>query len=98
MALGLREVVRRLGYHRPTARTIPVFEENRHLAIELMLHWDENLPEGFEKDQCLLRLQEALMWANGAVACNTGPGEDPLPHSMPPGHGESGPPPGANLG
>jgi hypothetical protein len=89
MALGLREIVRRLGYHPATPATVPEFEQNRHLAIELALHWDENLPEGREASLAQTHLQTALMWANAAVACGTGPGEDPLPHSMPPGHGEA---------
>jgi hypothetical protein len=88
MALGLAEIVKRLGYHPATPKTVPVFERNRHLFIELMLEMDESLPDGREKALCQTALQESLMWANAAVACNSSPGEDPLPHSMPPGHGE----------
>lgn len=89
MALGLREIVRRLGYHPAIPTTVPVFEKNRHLAIELALHWDETLPESREASLAQTHLQNALMWANAAVACNSGAGEDPLPHHMPPGHGEA---------
>jgi hypothetical protein len=95
MALGIQEIVRRLGYHRATPTTAPIFEHNRHLAIELAMEWDETLPEGREKACAQTSLQEALMWANAAVACNSGPGEDPLPHDMPPGYGEPAPTPDA---
>jgi hypothetical protein len=85
MALGLAEIVKRLGYHPATPTTVPFFEENRHQAIELALHWDEALPDSREKSLALTALQEALMWANAAVACNSSRGTDPLlPHDMAP--------------
>jgi len=71
MALGLQEVVRRLGFHPATERTIPIFEENRHRAIEYALYLDETLPEGIEKDNAMRALQECAMWSNAAVACNS---------------------------
>lgn len=99
MPLGLQEIVRRLGYHPATSETVPVFEENRHLFIELAIYLDETLPEGREKASAQTCLQNSLMWANAAVACNAGPGEDPIPHHMPPGYGEHADlPPGATLG
>lgn len=89
MSLGIQEIVRRLGYHPATSDTVPVFEKNRHLFIELSLFLDETLPEGREKAESQTCLQNSLMWANAAVACNSGSGEDPLPRHMPPGHGET---------
>jgi len=71
MALGLQEVVRRLGFHPATPDTIPVFEENRHRAIEYALYLDETLPEGIEKDNAMKALQECAMWSNAAVACQS---------------------------
>lgn len=91
MALGVREIVRRMGYHRPTSETLPIFEEIRHHFIELSLWLDETLPDGREKSEQQTNLEDAQMWAIAAVARNTGPGDDPLPHSMPPGHGEDAP-------
>lgn len=101
MALGLLEIVKRLGYHRGTATTMPIFEENRHRFIELALYLDETLPESREKSLCLTGLQQDLMWANAAVAIHLSPTELPLPENMPPGHGEAGHPdlpPGATTG
>lgn len=85
MALGLLEVVRRLGHHRPSAASIAVIEENRHRAIELMLYYDETLPEGFEKDQALQTLEAAHHWANAAVVTRRDPTDIVLPDEMPPG-------------
>lgn len=71
MALGLREVVRRLGFHPATPQTIPVFEENRHRAIEYAMYLDETLPDGVEKDNAMRSHQVTAMWANASVACNS---------------------------
>jgi hypothetical protein len=84
MALGLLEIVKRLGYHPGTPTTIPAFEDNRHRFIELALHMDETLPDSREKSLCMTSLQEALMWANAAVAIHLSPTELPLPEQMPP--------------
>jgi hypothetical protein len=97
MSLGLLEVVRRLGYHRATERTLPLHEKNRQMAIELALFYDETLPEGFEKDEAIKAVQLAGMWANASVATRLAPTETALPADMPPGHGEDLPP-GAATG
>jgi hypothetical protein len=67
--IGFDEINRRLGFHPATDITIPKFEENRALAIKLMDWWDHTLPDGREKSLAFTALQEALMWANAAVAC-----------------------------
>lgn len=85
MALGLLEVVRRLGHHRVSSGTITIIEENRHRAIELALYYDETLPDGFEKDEALKALQAANQWANSAVATRLDPTETALPEDLPPG-------------
>lgn len=67
--LGFDEINRRLGYHAATDETVPQFESNRAHAINLALYWDDHLPDGREKSLALTAIQEALMWANAAVAC-----------------------------
>lgn len=67
------EVQRRLGYHPATEATTPAFELNRTAAILLAEVWNRMLPPGREAALALTALQEALMWANAAVACNAGP-------------------------
>lgn len=35
-------------------------------------HWViDNVPAGEARKQCILRLREAMMWANGAIACDS---------------------------
>lgn len=79
MSLGEQEITRRLGYHPATPTTVPKFEANRYHAIWLAKFWDGALPESREKSLALTALQEALMWANAAVACN-----QPAQPSQPP--------------
>ena len=75
--IGPDEINRRLGYHPATAVTIPRFDDNRARFVELATHLDETLPPGRETALALTALQEALMWANAAVACNLSPTENP---------------------
>lgn len=74
---GREELHRRLGYHPATEATIPLYEDSRARVLELACHWDETLPPGRELALALTALQEGLMWANAAVACNLAPLEDP---------------------
>jgi hypothetical protein len=66
------EVRQRLGYHPATEATTPAFEMNRSAAILLGEVWNRTLPPGREAALALTALQEALMWANAAVACRAG--------------------------
>lgn len=71
--LGQDELHRRLGFHPGTAATAPLYEANRAAALELATLWDETLPPGRELACAQTALQEALMWANAAVATNLAP-------------------------
>lgn len=71
--IGYAEITRRMGFHPGTPETAPRYEQNRNRAIELADYWDEVLPPGRETALALTALQEALMWANAAVACNQAP-------------------------
>ena len=66
------EVRRRLGYHPATPATTPAFEMNRSRAILVGETWNRTLPPGREAALALTSLQEALMWANAAVATCAG--------------------------
>ncbi len=74
--LGDDEINRRLGFHPATEATIPLFEANRAAVIGVARLFDETLPPGREAACALTALQEALMWANAAVACSA-PLQDP---------------------
>jgi hypothetical protein len=71
--IGRVEIERRLGFHPGTEQTAPLYEANRALAKSVATAWDQNLPDSREKSLALTSLQEALMWANAAVACNLAP-------------------------
>lgn len=71
--IGLTEIRRRLGFHPGSPATAPLYEANRESAIELAIEWDHRLPDSREKSLALTALQEALMWANAAIACNLAP-------------------------
>lgn len=75
--LGDEEIGRRLGFHPATEQTIPLFETNRAAVIAAARVFDETLPPGREAALAHTALQEALMWANAAVACSLAPLEDP---------------------
>jgi hypothetical protein len=74
MTLGNEEIMRRMGFHPSTETTVPLYEANRSEAIALAVQWDGRLPDGREKALALTALQEALMWANAAIACHEADG------------------------
>lgn len=75
--LGEQELEKRLGYHPATQDTVPLFEANRRAVLEAARQLDTTCPPGRELALAHTALQEALMWANAAVACNLSPVEDP---------------------
>lgn len=71
--IGYDEIERRFGFHPGTERTAPIYAANRREIINIANVWDECLPPGRELALAMTALQEALMWANAAVACNLAP-------------------------
>lgn len=63
----------KMGYHKATPVTVPIHRELRqdfmHLAEEVI----RKVPAGRERTMALGRLQEALMYANAAVAITLAP-------------------------
>ena len=70
---GPNEIIRRLGFHPGTPETAPLYQANREGAIDLAMDWDFRLPDSREKSLALTAIQEALMWANAAIATNLAP-------------------------
>jgi len=70
------QIINNLSYHPVTDETKPQFEMNRASVRELALDWEARLPAGRHKSLAQTALQEALMWANAAVACDTPASED----------------------
>lgn len=61
------------GYHPATEVTGPRHDELRRLFADLALTLIELTPVSREQSLALTNLQQALMWANAAVACNLAP-------------------------
>ena len=66
--LSNSEILNRFGYHRATEATAPRHKVNREKFTEMCTFLDTILPPGRAKEQALLRLDEAAMWANKAIA------------------------------
>ena len=71
--LGHDELERRLGFHPGTPQTAPLYEANRAAVLDVAKLWDDTLPPSRELACAHTALQEALMWANAAVATNLAP-------------------------
>lgn len=63
----------RLGYHPATPATGPVHAEVRSRLLDLGRWLLDNVPAGRHRSLALTAVQETMMWANAAVACDTPP-------------------------
>lgn len=62
------------SYHPPTDMTAELHDLTRSNYMALA-HWIvENVPRGYAREQCIIRLRESMMWANGAIAVDTNDG------------------------
>jgi len=67
--LGIDEINHRFGYHPPLSRTrVDDHEEVRALCADVASDFDERLPDGREKSTAITKLEEAMFWANAALA------------------------------
>lgn len=57
-------------YHAPTAEKAKRYEDLRGFAKSLAIAMSEYCPESLELSLALGRLEEAVMWANAAIARN----------------------------
>jgi len=63
------EVTERFTYHPPPdTNTIEAHEHVRAICRDLALHFNDLLPSSREASLALTAIQEAMMWANGAIA------------------------------
>lgn len=63
----------RLGFHPATRATGRLHDAVRGEALAFG-HWLlDNVPAGRHRELALTAVQEAMMWANAAVACDTPP-------------------------
>ena len=68
MSLGREAIEHRFGFHPGTGVTIPKHEKVRAGFMDFAEFLDLVLPDGEAKDMVIVKLQEASMWSNFAVA------------------------------
>ncbi len=62
------------SFHPATDMTAEIHNSTRQNFANLA-HWViDNVPKGEARNECVNRLREAMMWANGAIACDSNPG------------------------
>lgn len=62
------DIVNRFSYHAPDAERVKQHEAVRRDVGNLAISLDMNLPPSREKSLALTKLEEAMFWANAAIA------------------------------
>lgn len=69
--MGTVEIDNRFRYHPPPNDGVVRSHEQAREGCRRLAHWfDEELPDGREKALAITKLEEALFWANAAIARN----------------------------
>lgn len=70
--MELQDLDNRFNYHPPTPERAEKHETVRKLLRQVAGYLNENLPEGREKSLVVTHLEEAMFWANAAIARDNG--------------------------
>ncbi|GHF92090.1 Acb2/Tad1 domain-containing protein [Streptomyces griseosporeus] len=63
------------AYHPATGMMAELHDSVRQNFASLA-HWVvENAPRGYAREQAIIRLREAMMWTNAAIACDSNSNE-----------------------
>lgn len=68
-----QDLVNRFGYHRATEETGPKHDEIRDACLQLAMTIHDLCPNSREKSLAFTALEEAMHWANAAIAVNQAP-------------------------
>lgn len=66
--IGQDDLNRRFAYHQPSGDKAARHEYIRNLLGGVANRVDENCPDGREKSLAITHLEDAMMWANAAIA------------------------------
>lgn len=66
--IGTEELINNFGYHRATAESAPKHALVRMKFLEVAIELDQILPDSRDKSLAFTKLQEAMHWANSAIA------------------------------
>jgi hypothetical protein len=75
------QVQRAFTYHPPRTDQVERYERIRACAQHLAGTFITNCPQSRELSVALTKLQESVMWANAAIACNEAGDDAPGPNS-----------------
>lgn len=68
--LSQEELEKRFSYHTPSSEKASLHELVQHGCGSLAKMLNEILPDSREKSLAFTKLEEAMMWANAAIARN----------------------------
>lgn len=68
------DIENRFNYHKPDAQAVKDHEEIREVC-KSVAHLFDRLPNGREKASAITKLEEAMFWANAAIARDNTKGE-----------------------
>lgn len=69
------DIENRFNHHPPSAEKINLHESVRSSVRTLAHIWNGQLPEGREKALAITNLEQAMFWANAAIARSSQAGE-----------------------
>lgn len=70
MATVPGDLVKRFTYHPPTQGQAVRYERIRSQGHDFAIFIDMNCPDGREKSLAITAIEQAVMWANAAIARN----------------------------
>lgn len=65
-----QEIKKSYTYHAPMADQIGRYQDLRELASQLAFRIEHLCPPSRERSLAQTKLEEVIMWANKAIACN----------------------------
>lgn len=71
--IGTKVLKNRFTYHPPNEEQTSQYQQLRAMGHRLALRIDRLAPDGYEKENAVKAIEEAVMWANAAIARGSEP-------------------------